>query len=181
MLYNVFMYILSSNLIELPIISLQSGQLVSKTKGVLIDSSTLTILALICEPNEEFLGPILLIRDIREFAIDCILINSDSNLSEAEDIVRLRPLIEKPFVLMNIRVATEAGRRLGRVEDYTVDTGTFMVQKIYVHPTLLRGILGSSLIIDRSQITDISPKLITVKESTTSLPVSTEATRPIKS
>ncbi len=179
--YNERMYTLSNSLLELPILSLQTGQSITQTSGVIIDSSSLTIVALTCGETEGMTHPIILIRDIREFATDCILVNSDDDISESEDIVRLKTLLDKPFNLMNIRVATESGHRLGRVEDYTINTENFQIQKLYVHPALLKGVFGSSLIIDRDQISDVTPKLITVKETTTSLPAIADITPPIKS
>jgi uncharacterized protein YrrD len=168
------MYILSKSLIELPILSLQTGQPIAHTNSSIIDPSVLCLMALGCEKVEGIARPIILIRDIREFAVDCILVNSEAAMSEAEDIVRLKALLDEPFILINIRVVTEGGRSLGRVEDYTVNTETFQIQKLYIHPTLLKSIFGSSLIIDRSQIIDITPHLITVKETTTAIPVSSE-------
>lgn len=180
MLYNEFMYTLSKSLLDLPVLSLQTGQPVTQTTDVIIDPSTLMIVALQCGVAEDMTNPIVLTRDIREFTVDCILVNSDADISETTDIVRLKVLIDDPFTLMNTRVVTEGGTKLGRVEDYTIATDTFQVHKLYVHPAFIKGLFGSSLIIDRSQITDVTNKQITVKETTTHLSSIVKSTQPLK-
>jgi sporulation protein YlmC with PRC-barrel domain len=181
MSYNTGMYILSGSLIGRPVLSLQTGQLITITTGTIIDPGTLGIVALICGPTENIKKPILLIRDIRELAVDCMLVNNETSISETEDIIRIKPLTDSPYSLLGARVTTETKSKLGKVEDYTVNTDNFLVQKIYVQPHMLKGLFGSSLIIDRSQITDVTPKSIIVKDTTVAIPMGSKTTPPIKS
>ena len=65
-------------------------------------------------------------------------------------------------------VVSDSGRKLGNVEDFSVNLETARIKKLYVRQSVIRSWLGSSLIIDRTQIIDISPKQITVRDATVS-------------
>jgi len=161
------MYALASKLIGLPILSLQNAETLTVVTGLVLNSDTLEVVALSCAPQPR-LGthPIILMRDIRQVAIDCLLVNAEEDIAEADDIVRLAPLIKANFNPRGLRVVTDMKRRIGKVEDFTVNLESFNLQKIYVRQPLLRSWAGASLIIDRGQIVKVTKREIIVREST---------------
>jgi len=80
--------------------------------------------------------------------------------------VRLKALKSDNFTLIRKTVVSDMGRKLGSVEDFTINIETNKVQKLYVKQSIMRSFFGSSLIIDRTQIVDVTPKQIVVREAT---------------
>lgn len=161
------MYALASKLIGLPILSLQNAETITVVTGLVLKRDNLEVVALSCAPQPRLgVHPIVLMRDIRQVAIDCLLVNSEEDIAEAEDIVRLAPLIKSNFNPRGLPVITDMKRRIGKVEDFTVNLESFNLQKLYVRQPLLRSWTGASLIIDRSQIVKVTSREIVVREST---------------
>jgi sporulation protein YlmC with PRC-barrel domain len=163
---------------SLPVISLQTGEAVALTESPIIDIDGLEIMAYRCESTRSRGHVLLLARDIRQLAADCVIIDSDDELVEPEDIVRLQDIIHTSYNPIDKTVVSDTGRKLGHVEDYTINLDTNQVQKLHIRPSLFRAWLGSLLIIDRSQIIDITPKVITVRDSTIKAPVLAPETLP---
>jgi sporulation protein YlmC with PRC-barrel domain len=165
--YNGGMYALASKLIGLPILSLQNAESITQVKAIIMEIKSLEVVALACQPRPR-LGkrPVLLMRDVRQVAIDCLLVNTEDDIAEAEEVVRLAPLLKRNFVPQGISVVTDLHRRVGRVEDYTINLETYHLQKLYVRRPILRSWMGSSLIIDRAQILEVSEREIIVRDAT---------------
>lgn len=165
--YNGCMYALASKLITLPVLSLQTGATVAAVRGLILDPATLEVVAFTCEvagqPDPEIA---LMLRDVRELALDCVIVDTEDELTEIDDIVRLKALRGENFTLIRKPVVSDMGRKLGSVEDFTINTETNKVQKLYVKQSIVRSFFGSSLIIDRTQIVDVTPRQIVVREAT---------------
>jgi sporulation protein YlmC with PRC-barrel domain len=175
--YNGCMQAPASQMQSLPVISLQTGEAVALTESPLIDIGRLEIVAYRCESARNRSHLLLLARDIRQLATDCIIIDNEEELVEPGDIVRLHDLLESNYNPLDKTVVSDTGRKLGHVEDYTINLETSRVQKLHVRPSLFRAWMGSNLIIDRSQILDITPKVITVRDATVKAPAL--ATEPL--
>jgi len=161
------MYALASQLIGLPILSLQNAETITRVTGLIMEIKSLEIVAFSCEPVRDIgKHPVLLLRDIRQVAIDCLLVNTAEDLVEADDIVRLAPLLKRGFNPKGLKVVTDHKRKVGTVEDFTVNLQTFHLQKIYVRQSMVRSWVGASLIIDRSQILEVSEREFTVRDVT---------------
>ena len=50
--------------------------------------------------------------------------------------------------------------------DVTLNLETARIQKLHIRKSILQAWLGTSLIVDRTQIIDITPQQITVREAT---------------
>lgn len=165
--HNSPMYVVASQLKNLPVLSLQTGQPLGTVVRPLVKRSSLEIAALICEATGiRRQTSVIMMRDVRQVAGDCIIIDSFEDIEDAREIVRLRDVVEDNFNPMGKLVVTEAKHQLGRVEDYTINLETYMLQKLYVQQSMLKSILFNSLVIDRTQITDIGPKQFTVRDAT---------------
>jgi len=168
--YNTIMYIFASQFVDQPVLSLQTGTLIAKVQSLVINPDKLELIAFHCfAPESELDQPILAIGDVRQLATDCILIDSSEELAEASDIVRLQKLLEQGFDLNICKAYTEDGGYLGKVADYSINTDTARVQRIHIHPQLLKRFLADTFIIEREQIVDVKPGRITVRDATVPL------------
>jgi sporulation protein YlmC with PRC-barrel domain len=165
--YNMGMYLLANQLKDLPVMSLQTGQPIAVVKQPIISPSNLEIVALQCDIGRggRRRTSVILLRDVRQFATDCVIIDSFDDIEDASEIVRLQAVMEHRFDPVGKQVVSESGQKLGKVEDYTINLKTYMLQKLYVHQSLMKSILFNNLVIDRTQIIDVSQKQFTVKDA----------------
>jgi len=177
--HNGGMYILANQLRDLPVMSLQTGQSIAATERPIINPFDLEVMAVQCYVGRVRRSRgVILMRDIRQFSSDCIIIDSFDEIENPSEIVRLREVVERQFDPVGKLVVNESGHRLGKVEDYTINLKTFMLQKLYVHQSLMKSILFNSLVIDRTQIIEVNDKQFTVRDASVSEPSLTSQTVP---
>ena len=160
------MYVLASQFSNLPIISLQTGETVAKVRSLVIEMSKLEIIAISCTEMKEYPDPILMVKDIRQVASDCLIIDSEDDIGSAGDIVRLREPVIANYSPIGSHVISQMQRSIGKVEDFTINSDSLKLQKLYVRQPVWQSWLGSSLIIAREQILDVTAKQIVVREGT---------------
>lgn len=161
------MYVLGSKLHNVPVLSLQDGSIIARVEEVLIDPATLEIAAFKCAEDRHLPeNPLVLPQDVRQFSPDGLIMNFLDDITSSADVIRLSKLIARPYHLIGAKVISDMHRKLGRVEDYTVNTESFRIQRLYVKRSLIRSPLGSSLIIDRTQVLDVTEREIVVREAT---------------
>lgn len=118
-----------------------------------------------------------MVRDLRRLSPDAAVVDSSDELGDPDEIVRLAPLLSRPINLPGIEVLNESNLQLGKVHEYTINLEQMLVQKLYVRPPLLKRFLIDSMVIDRSQIIEITPKQITVRDASVKQP--SMSTQPI--
>jgi sporulation protein YlmC with PRC-barrel domain len=166
------MYARISELQDLPIVSLQTGEAVAWLRRPILEPATLEIVAFRSEiADRRRRSQVLLTADIRQYATDCILVDSDEELTDQADVVRLQALIHTNYNPTGKHVVTDAGRKLGTVEDYSVNLESNRVKKLFVRQSLLHAWIGTSLTVDRTQILDITGDRIVVRDSTLKSPI----------
>ena len=172
------MYAHASKLLGQSVISLQSGEVVAWVNQPVLEIGNLEMIALSCKSPHQKGQLMLMARDIRQFATDCVIVDSEDELTNPTEIVRLKSSLKHPYSPLDKLVVADTGRKLGVVGDYTINLETNRVQKLYVRKPLFHAWLGSNLIIDRTQIIDITPHRITVRDSTVSSPILAPDTFP---
>lgn len=101
--------------------------------------------------------------EVRDFVVKGIVVNDYTALTAPDDLVRLKSIIDLHFELLGKQVITEHKRKLGKVSDFAVDE-QFLIQSIYVTPTLFKSLTHDQLIIGRNSILEITEKHIIVSE-----------------
>ncbi len=172
------MLLLGSRLINTPVMGLQTGSELARTKSPVIDPANLTILAYVVE------GPLLgnstnllRIADTRELSDVGFIIDSSDEFVEPDDIIKLAEIYHLGFSLMNMPVTDERRRRLGKITDYTIDTDSFTVQQLTVKRPLFRRLSDTELLVHRSQIIEINNQSIVIN-SEAEIPEHTRLTAP---
>ena len=165
------MYSLASKLSSMPIVSLQTGETVASVTRPVIDNANLEVIAYLCQMPKRRELLTLITSDIRQITADCFIIDSEDELAETEDIVRIRHLLIQNYTPLGKHVVTDLNRQLGRIDDYTINLESHRIQKLYIRPSLLRFWLGSSVIIDRTQIIDVTPRQIVVRDTAVTAPL----------
>jgi len=176
--------VLGQQLLNKPVLSLRTGAPVATVVSAVINPNNLIIEGWHATDINRKTNGIILGQDVREIAPQGFVVNDHDALSAPSDLIRLKPVLDLKFQLVGKPVYTEENKKLGRVNDYAFEKNGYFVQKLYVEQSLVKSFSGGALIVDRTQITAISPKRITVKEATepgrvmASTPASSTETAP---
>lgn len=158
------MLLLGSRLLNTPVMSLQTGTKLASTLKPIIDPSNLHIL------GYEVDGPLLTEKpsfvrtaDIREYGRIGMIIDSNDELVGLDDVIQIKKIYDLEFSLVGLAVIDEHKRKLGKVDDYTLDTGDFIIQQLNVRRGFIQGLTDTGLLINRSQIIEINNSAVIVK------------------
>ena len=162
---------LSNAVIDQPVLSLRTGGPIAIARAPIINPNNLKIEGFYCFEDSRSKEPLALItQDIREWIPQGFAVNDYDDLTPPDELVRLQPIMKLEFELLGKPVYTQNKKRLGRLNDYAVDTDSFMVQKLYVSQSIVKNFTGAALSIDRDQIVEITDKRIIVKDPLQGLP-----------
>ena len=160
------MLVLGSRLNETPVMSLQTGTRLAVTSTPLINPANLKIVAF------ELEGPLLTekpsflrVADIRELSGVGMIIDSSDELIGLDDVIKIKELHELGFKLIGMNVIDEHKKKLGKVDNYTIETGSFVIEQLNVRRGILKGLTDTGLLVHRSQITEINDNAIIVKST----------------
>lgn len=153
---------LSASLINQPVLSLRTGGQVAITQMAIINPNNLKIEGLLCQDSVDKKQLVLLYQDIRDMIDKGFVVNDHEVLAEPSELVRLKEIIHLKFELIGKPVVTVSKSKVGKVNDYAVESETMYIQKLYVAQSLLKSFSGGSLSVDRGQITEITNKKIVI-------------------
>lgn len=155
---------LTSSLLTQSVFSLRSGSAVAHIESAIINPNNLKVEGFFCLDSRSRERLILLVQDIRDIVPQGIVIDDHNVLSTADELIRLKQVLELQFELTGKPVQTVKRHKLGKVSDYAVDDRTFYVQKLYVERSLLKSLSNGQLSIDRAEIVEVTDKRIIIKE-----------------
>ena len=160
------MLLLGERLLGTPVMSLQVGTKIATTVEPIIDPRNLIILGYEVDgPLLESHPKVIRIADIRELSDIGMIIDSSDELVDLDDVIKIKEVLSLNFTLIGMKVVDERGRKLGKVEDYILDTDSFVIQQLSVKGGILSSLSSTGHMIHRSQITEISDTVITVKST----------------
>lgn len=169
------MLLLGSRLIGTPIMGLQTGTKLAVTKVPIIDPSNLKIVAYEVE------GPLLAehpsfirIADVRELSDVGMIIDSNDEFVGVDDVIAIEKIYKLGFKLIGLNVIDESKHKLGKVCDYSLETGGFVIQQLNVSRGALKSISETELLVHRSQIVEINDSTIIVRTAAKKLDPITE-------
>lgn len=161
------MMILATSLVGTDVFSVHAGHNVGRIKSWLVDLKDLKISVFVVETASRQTN-YLLADDIRSLGVakrPMVIIDYEEKLSEKDDLIRHREIIEKGTSLVGFKVKTLSGKFLGKVKDLSIDNQNLYIIKLQISAQLLVRLTNTSLLIDRTDILEIKPKLIVVKDS----------------
>lgn len=161
------MMLLSDNLLEVPVMSLQTGAELARTAEPIIDPRNLTIVALyVTGASLETDPTVLHISDIREVSDIGYIVDDSNVLMGIEGLVRLQQILDFNFNLIGAKVKDRNGSKLGKVSDYTFEPNSFVIQQLHISQSLMKSLSNVSNVISRQQIIAVTDKEIVVDVAT---------------
>lgn len=164
-----------SNLTNFPVLSLHVGGEIARTKKAIIDPEDLKIIAYTLEgaiiQNDPDVGNILDLADVREMSEKGFIVDSADVFTARDDVIKLDEIMSLDFDLVGLKVIDQRGKKLGKIIDYTIDSGSFMVYQLIVQRPVMASFIDPQLTINRSQIVEIDDFKVTIKHSTSKVKV----------
>lgn len=158
------MLLASERLLHTPVMSLQTGSQLARTKAAIIDPRNLAIVAFELEGPQLTLHPsFLLIADIRELSNLGFIVDSSDEFVGQTDVIKLQEVYELQFQLIDKTVFDRKKVKLGKVINYAVEPHSFLIKQLNVKRPLLKSFTDAELIIDRTQITEVTDTSITIE------------------
>lgn len=158
------MLIAADRLENVPVMSLQTGGQLASAKAPVIDPRNLMIIAYELEgPSLDTHPSFLLIQDVRELSNLGLIVDSSDEFVGANDVIKLQEVYEFHFSLIGKQVVDQNKHKLGKVTSYSIEPESFTVKQLNVKRPLLKSFNDTELLIDRTQITEITDEKITIK------------------
>ena len=154
---------LSASLRNQPVLSLRSGNPIAVALEPIINPHNLKILGWWCKlPGGK--KQVLLADNVREILPTGLAVNDEADLSDQQDLVRHKNILNIRFQLLDKPVKTKR-QKLGKVSDFSYNDGLF-IQKLYVARSLVKVFASEdTLLIDRTQILEVTDHYILVRDT----------------
>ena len=157
------MLIEGSKLLNYPILSLHTASRIAEVKALVVDPNFLKIVAFEISAVSSKQRLFLDVTSVREFSKMGMIVDSDEEFIEQNDVIKIKETIELGFILENMKVVTKKKTMLGRVEDFMVTIDDFQVMQLIVKRPIYKALIDPELVIGRSEIHEINDNEIIVK------------------
>jgi sporulation protein YlmC with PRC-barrel domain len=155
------MLYLSNKLYDNALLSLRSAGRIGKIIGPIINPHNLHVDGFWCNLPGNKTNLILLDIDIRDLSPKGIIIDDNLHLSEPDDLIRLKPVLEIDYKILEKPVIAN-NKKIGKLAEYAIDRESMFIQKLYVQPPLWQAVNQHRLIFDRSSVVEVTDSHIIV-------------------
>lgn len=157
------MLIEGSKLLKYPILSLHTASRIAEVKGLVIDPNFLKVVAFEISAVSSRQSLFLEASSVREFSKMGMIVDSDEEFVEKDDVIKLKETIDLGFSLDNMKVISKKKAMLGRIEDFIINTEDFQIMQLIVKRPIYKALIDPELVIGRSDIHEINDSEIIVK------------------
>lgn len=157
------MLIEGSKLLKYPILSLHTASRIAEVKGLVIDPNFLKVVAFEISAVSSKQRLFLEASSVREFSKMGMIVDSDEEFVEKDDVIKLKETIDLGFSLDNMKVVSKKKAMLGRIEDFIINTEDFQIMQLIVKRPIYKALIDPELVIGRSDIHEINDSEIIVK------------------
>ena len=157
------MLIEGSKLLKYPILSLHTASRIAEVKGLVIDPNFLKVVAFEIDAVSSRQRLFLEASSVREFSKMGMIVDSDEEFVEKDDVIKLKETIDLGFSLDNMKVVSKKKAILGRIEDFIINTEDFQIMQLIVKRPIYKALIDPELVIGRSDIHEINDSEIIVK------------------
>lgn len=166
-MYNSIMLRFSHTLIGTSVMSLRDGTEIGRVSRLVVDPDSLKIIAFFLSgPSVNRNTDILDAISIREISRMGFIVDSEDELVGRNDVEKIKNALELNFELIGMRVKTQAGKNLGRISEFSVQDGDFLVMQLEVKRPFFKGLMDPELLISRGQIVETNHQWVVVKDET---------------
>ena len=140
--------------------------MIAKTSEVVVDPNDLKIIAFRLYGPEvgKNSGEYLRVENIREFSGLGMVVDSDDDFVNPDDVIKLQEVLDLHFSLEGMKVESKKGTNLGKVNGFIVNSDGFYVHQLIVKRPLLKSFVDPELLISKKEIHKITDDKIIVKD-----------------
>lgn len=172
------MLLSGTQLIDTPIMGLQTGKELARTSTPVINPHNLSVIAYrVVGPHLDHDPSFLRTADVRELGSLGMIIDSSEEFIEPEDIVTNKAIYELEFILDGKHVIDDHKKKIGKVSDYILDVDSFVIQQLVVKKPLLKSFGDDELLVHRGQIVEVNDDAIIIKSGEIKTKVTATASR----
>ncbi len=158
------MLVSGSELIDSPVMGLQTGKELARTSQTVINPHNLTVIAYeVIGAHLDHSPSYIRTADIRELGSLGMIIDSSDEFIEPEDIITEKNIYDLDFVLEGKHVVDDHKVKVGKVIGYIVEVDSFAIEQLVVKRPLLKSFTDDELLIHRGQIIEVTDSLIIIK------------------
>lgn len=158
------MLLTGSQLIDMPIMGLQTGKELARTFKAVINPHNLSVIAYRVSGQHLDHDPSFVrVADIREMGSLGMIIDSSDEFVEPEDIITDKNIYELEYELDGKQVVDDHKKKIGKVSDYVIDIDSFVIQQLVVRRPLLKSLTDDELLVHRGQIVEVNDSEIIIK------------------
>ena len=159
------MLVYNSKIIGTPVLSVQESGPLGQISAAIVDPDNLKVIAFrLVGPGVEPNRNLLAIQSIREYSTFGVIIDSEDELIAPSDVIKIEKVLSLNFNLLNLKVETKKGTKLGQITDFTIDSDSFIVQQIIVKRPLVKRFIDPELTISRKEIVEVTDYKIIIKD-----------------
>ncbi|MBT4917097.1 hypothetical protein HN709_02255 [Candidatus Peregrinibacteria bacterium] len=152
---------LFSNILGAPVYEDDSLRAFNTVKDIIIDPERGDMLGIVVEIRRNMIiAPI----DIVSWG-DSVRVDHRDVVTEGNEILRVEEVLKREIHIPHSKVVSEDGDSLGVVFDYSIDSNSWKLNKIFVHKVFLGLIRFETRIIPAKEIVEISKGKIVVKNN----------------
>jgi len=158
------MLLTGSQLLGTSIMSLQTGKELAKAEKAIINPHNLSVIAYLVDGQHLDSHPSYIrIADIRELGSLGMIIDSNDEFVEPDDIITEKSIYDLEFTLEGKHVVDDHGSKVGKVTDYVVDVDSFVIQQLSVKRPFLKSFNDDELLVHRAQVVEVNDTTIVIK------------------
>lgn len=155
-----------SRLLGEKVLSIHVGGPIGQVGSMVFDPNDLKISAFkltgsLIKPGD---ANLLESRSVREFSNLGMIVDSADELVKQGEILALEEVMRLNFEVNGLKVESEKGAKIGRVVDFLVDENDFRILKLIVKRPIMKALMDPELVIDRSEITEVTDTKIIIKD-----------------
>ena len=169
---------LSASLLNRPVVSLRTSGEIATVESAIINPNNLKIEGFYCNDKFSRQRLVLLTQDIRDNIKQGIIVNDHDVLTDPEELIRLKSILDLQFDLIGKPVETVSKHKVGKINDFAVDDQTLYIQKLYTGPSIIKSLTSGQLSIDRNQIVEITNNRIVINDLEKTIKGGMPATAP---
>lgn len=155
------MLFLSTKLQNMTLMMVRNGGRAGTVLRPIINPNNLHIDAFYCTSVHAKTEQVLLDIHIRDFSARGIIIDDYRNLSDPDELIRLKPIMDIDFKLEG-KTVFAGKQKIGKVAEYAINMESLFVQKLYVQPPVWKGLNASRLVFDRQSVLEVTDSHIVV-------------------
>jgi uncharacterized protein YrrD len=172
------MLLTGSQLIDMPIMGLQTGKELARTSVAIVNPHDLSVIGYrVAGQHLDHDPSYVRTADIREMGSLGMIIDSSDEFVEPEDIITKKDIYELQYELEGKQVIDDHKKKIGKVIDYVIDIDSFIIQQLVVKRPLLKSFNDDELLVHRGQIVEVNDSTIIIKSGAIKKKVEVTASR----